>query len=444
MVEAAALAATARDLDAELDWFARLRDARFQRYFELAGLPELEPLPAPPDLGGSSYARYLAHLGIDAEERLALVLALVPHLRPRLFDVFHIRNTTFDRRFTEFGGVRGPEDGFHPTGETLAFLLGGENLEARLRVAALLGPQRTLAKRNVLTPAADDAMKAPLRLAAEALDAILWGETRGPEFGAAFPAQRLETELDWDDLVLHPGIRAQIGEIAAWIAHGPTLMDDWGMRRLLRPGYRSLFHGPPGTGKTMTATLIGKATGRPVYRIDLALMVSKYIGETEKNLARVFDGAQSRDWILFFDEADALFGRRGETRDAHDRYANQEVAFLLQRIETFDGIAILASNLRDNIDPAFARRFESIVHFPMPRTEERAQLWRRGLPRQARLAGDVDLDDIARAHALSGGAIMNAVRFAALAALTEGGRPITRAHLLHAIRREYGKEGRNG
>ena len=449
MVDPDALAANARDLEAELDWFVRIRDARFKGYFDLASIPDLEPTPPPPDFGSSShYARFIAELAPEPDERLALVLSLVPHLRPRLLDVFHIRNTTFDRRFTEFGGVRGADDSFHPTPETLAFLLGSESLMTRIRVAALIEPGRSLARLNVLraTPASieDDPMKAPLRLSPEALGRILWGEIRGPEFGARFPALRLDTALEWDDLVLHPGIRAQVGEIAAWIEHGPTLMNDWGMRRKLRPGYRSLFYGPPGTGKTMTATLIGKSTGRPVYRVDLSLVVSKYIGETEKNLGRVFDAAQSRDWILFFDEADALFGRRGETRDAHDRYANQEVSFLLQRIEMYDGIAILASNLRENIDPAFARRFESIIHFPMPRAEERAEIWRRGIPREARLAADVDLEEIAREHPLSGGAIMNAVRFAALAALSDGARPIARSHLLQAIRREYSKEGHSG
>ena len=129
----------------------------------------------------------------------------------------------------------------------------------------------------------------------------------------------------------------------------------------------------------MTACLLGKSTGRDVYKVDLSLVVSKYIGETEKNLARVFDQAQHKGWILFFDEADALFGKRSETKDAHDRYANQEVSFLLQRIETFDGIAILASNLRDNIDEAFARRFESIIYFPMPRARGAAAAVAAGL-----------------------------------------------------------------
>ncbi len=450
MVGPGHLEATAADLEAELGWFARVVDARFKQYFDLAGGGATGgALPPPPDLSASDslYARWLRDLALDLAERLALILALTPHLRPRLLDIFFTRNTTFDRRFTEFGGVRGAADGdFVPTPETLVFLLGADDLAARLHVAALIDPARPLARRDIVraTPALpdDDPMKAPLRPSAEALATILTGEAPGPAFGARFPAQRLETSLEWSDLVLHPGTRAAVAEIESWICHGATLMDDWGMGRVLRPGYRSLFYGPPGTGKTMTATLIGKATGRPVYRVDLSLIVSKFIGETEKNLARVFDGAQSRGWILFFDEADALFGKRGESKDAHDRYANQEVSFLLQRVETFDGIAILASNFRENIDSAFARRFESIVHFPVPRPEERAELWRRGMPAKAQLAGDVDLDDLAREHTLTGGAIMNAVRFAALAALSEGNRPIARSHLVQAIRREYSKEGR--
>ena len=451
MVEKSALGAIARDLETELAWFASVLDLRFSHYFELNNGKGAAPVPLlPPDLSksDSSYARFVQEFSPTFDERVALLLALVPHVRPRLLDVFHTRNSTFDRRFTEFGGARSGGDGdFHPTPETLAFVLGGDSIEARLKVAALIAPDQPLARRNILhaTPAGpgEDPMKAPLAVSPDALSILLLGETRGPTFGVQFPAQLIETGLEWGDLVLHPGTREQVSEIEAWIEHGPTLMGQWGMGRVLRPGYRCLFYGPPGTGKTMTAMLIGKATGRPVYRVDLSLVVSKYIGETEKNLARVFDGAQTRGWILFFDEADALFGKRGESKDAHDRYANQEVSFLLQRVETFDGIAILASNLRDNIDQAFARRFEAVIHFPVPRAEERALLWRRGIPAQAKLADDVDLDEIGRDHVLTGGAIMNAIRFAALAALNEGGRPIGRAHILHAVRREQAKEGRS-
>jgi SpoVK/Ycf46/Vps4 family AAA+-type ATPase len=181
-----------------------------------------------------------------------------------------------------------------------------------------------------------------------------------------------------------------------------------------------------------------------VYKIDLSLVVSKYIGETEKNLAKVFDQAQHKGWILFFDEADALFGKRSETKEAHDRYANQEVSFLLQRIETFDGVAILASNRRENMDEAFARRFESVIYFPMPRPEERLRLWRQGFSPQAELEPALDLEKLAQEHNLSGGAIMNVIRYASLQALEHGGAVIAAEDVLQGIRREYLKEGKSG
>jgi AAA+ superfamily predicted ATPase len=374
----------------------------------------------------------------------------VPHLRPQLLDVFFTRNPTLDRRFTDFGGAPSRADAeFLPTGETLAFLVGGSDLAVRFAVQLLFDPQHFFAKHSVLRPSAaagEDLppMKAPLRISDELLSLFTIGQPRRLEFGAGFPAQRIETSLGWDDVVLQPVTRKHVEEIQTWIEHGETLMNDWGMAKKLRPGYRGLFYGPPGTGKTMTACLLGKSAGRDVYKVDISLVSSKYIGETEKNLARVFDQAEHKGWILFFDEADALFGKRSETRDAHDRYANQEVAFLLQRIETFDGIAILASNLRDNVDSAFSRRFESVIFFPMPRPEERLRLWRQGFSAKARLDSGVDLDKLAREHVLSGGAIMNVVRYASLQALKEGGRPLSAEDLLQGIRKEYAKEGKAG
>jgi SpoVK/Ycf46/Vps4 family AAA+-type ATPase len=174
--------------------------------------------------------------------------------------------------------------------------------------------------------------------------------------------------------VLDSGTFAHLEELRNWIKYGDTILHEWKMADRLKPGYRALFYGPPGTGKTLTAALLGQETGRDVYRIDLSLVVSKYIGETEKNLEKVFTMAQERKWILFFDEADALFGKRGKVKDAHDRFANQEVSYLLQRVEDFDGIVILASNDKDNIDTAFNRRFQAVVHFPMPGAAERQQL----------------------------------------------------------------------
>jgi DNA polymerase III delta prime subunit len=442
----------ARDHEQELAWFRRLLEARFKCHFgDTAGgggVFEIEP----PDLSdsGSEYAAFLKRHQPSFAERLALVLALVPHLRPQLLDVFFTRNSAIDRRFSEFGAVLSKADGeLVPTGETLAFLLGGNDLAIRFSVLELFGPRHFFARHNVLSlaPAAGEEvppMKAPLRISDDLLSLFTTGETRRPGFGAGFPAQHIDTPLTWEDVVLHPTTRKHIDEIQTWIEHGETLMDAWGMAPKLRPGYRSLFYGPPGTGKTMVACLLGKTTGRDVYKVDISLVMSKYIGETEKNLGRVFDQAEHKGWILFFDEADALFGKRSETKDAHDRYANQEISFLLQRVETFDGISILASNLRENLDDAFARRFESIIYFPMPRPEERLRLWRQGFPAKARLDGSVDLDKIAREHTLSGGAIMNAIRYVSLQSLKDGGRLLTQEDLLYAIRRELAKEGKSG
>ena len=448
------IAANLRDLELELAWFTRLLDLRLRSYFpsgdtagERAPAPEPVELPPPPDHAGSqsTWAAFLRKKPLSLAERAALVLALVPHLRPRLLDVFFTKNATFDRRFTEFGGSRGADDHFEPTGETLAFVLGGDSLEARVTVARLLEPDRRLVSADVLRATAGrehGPLKAPLRLSPEYLRLFTVGRRARPDLGADFPARRIETALGWDDLILHPGTRKQIGEIAAFIAHGRTLMHDWKMAPRLRPGHRALFHGPPGTGKSLTAALLGRTCGRDVYRVDLSLVVSKYIGETEKNLARLFDRAQQEDWILFFDEAEALFGKRTETKDAHDRYANQEVAYLLQRLEIFDGVAVLATNMRDNLDQAFTRRFESVIFFPMPRPAERLELWKRGISPRAVLAPDVDLHALAERHELSGGSIMNVIRQVSLAAIAEDERPITAEDLHAAIRRELAKEGK--
>ncbi|MCA9662689.1 MAG: ATP-binding protein [Myxococcales bacterium] len=438
------LAANAASLEVELDWLAALINARFAAYFA----PEGEAAPSdaliePPALDAlTPYTRMLRFYDFGYVERVAIILALAPILRPQLLDVFHTRNSLFDRPFTEFGGRR-TDGAFVPTGETLAFVLDGATVESRLRLRQLFGPTHVFRAHQLLAPAPAgirDPLKTPLVLSEEISSLVLLGEPRRPNFGADFPAQYISTTLTWDDLVLHPGTRRQLDEILAWMEHGDTLLGDWGMAGRLRPGLRCLFYGPPGTGKSMTACLLGAAAGRDVYKIDLSLVVSKYIGETEKNLGRVFEQAENKDWILFFDEADALFGKRSDTRDAHDRYANQETAFLLQRLETFNGVAILASNLRDNIDAAFARRFESVIYFPVPRPEERRLLWERGFPAAAALDEGLDLDSIAQQHPLSGGSIMNVIRYASMEALRRGERQIRADDVRAGIRRELSKE----
>ena len=212
----------------------------------------------------------------------------------------------------------------------------------------------------------------------------------------------------------------------------------------------------PGTGKSLTAALLGQHARRPVFRVDLALLTSKYIGETEKNLARLFHRAHTQDWILFFDEAEALFAKRSEGSDAPDRFANQLVAYLLQKIEDHPGLVILASNLKNNLDPAFARRFQALVHFPLPAPAQRLALWQQALPAPARWGPGLDPAQLAQRYELSGAAILNVVQLATLRALDrQAAQPadtqpadadalvsVQLADLLDGIRLEGQKEGR--
>ena len=276
----------------------------------------------------------------------------------------------------------------------------------------------------------------------ETISYLVSGVHPRPDFSAGFPAQLITTRLDWNDLVLGEEVLSEIETIKGWITHGQAILDNWDLGRVLKPGYRCLFHGPPGTGKTLTATLLGRASNRDVYRIDLSMMVSKYIGETEKNLARVFDRAAHSDWILFFDEADALFGKRTSVSSSNDRYANQEVSYLLQRVEDFPGFVILATNLKSNIDEAFARRFQSIVHFAMPDARQRLALWSGVLRQPGRITEDVDLAQLAERYQVSGGAICNIVRFAAINAMRTGREALNSADLSLGAIKELRKEGR--
>jgi SpoVK/Ycf46/Vps4 family AAA+-type ATPase len=221
------------------------------------------------------------------------------------------------------------------------------------------------------------------------------------------------------------------------------VLEQWGFGRkhARRAGFTALFVGQPGTGKTMAAEVMAGELGLDLYRIDLSGVVSKYIGETEKNLERVFRAADQGDALLLFDEADALFGKRSEVRDAHDRYANVEVAYLLQRLEAYEGVAILTSNLRGNIDEAFMRRLDFVLEFPMPEEAERLAIWRRALPSEAPLGTDVDLEFLSRKFKLAGGHIRNIALAAAFFAAADGG-PIAMRHLVRGTRREHQKLGK--
>ncbi|MCW2976989.1 MAG: ATPase [Actinomycetia bacterium] len=256
-------------------------------------------------------------------------------------------------------------------------------------------------------------------------------------------ARRIEPRAGWDDLVLPADPLGALVELVETVRQRERVLDEWGLRRTGSEGrgIKALFAGDSGTGKTLAAEVVAGALGLDLYAIDLATVVDKYIGETEKNLDRVFREAEAVNGVLFFDEADALFGKRSEISDARDRYANIEVAYLLQRMESFDGVAILASNLKANLDEAFARRLDAVIDFPLPDDESRLQLWDRCLGALAPRAGDLDLEFCAHAFELSGGNIRNcAILAASLASARDGA--IEMADVIHAVRREYRKLGR--
>ena len=436
-------------LDAELEWFNKVLDTRIRLQFghECPYSDVSEVTPPLLDKDESMYGRLLHHYDFSFAERVVFVLGLIPHVRPQMLDVFFTKNASSNRDFTEFGGRNGHSfSGFLPTGETALFILSGNDLAGRFSFYLLFEADHFLVLHNIVTlespKPGEPYLSGFLAVNQEIVDLVTTGHVRKPNFGIDFPAKQIVTQMEWDDLVLDPYTLEQVLEIKAWMEHGDTLLHELGLIRKLKPGYRSLFYGPAGTGKTLTAGLLGKVAAKDVYRIDLSMVVSKYVGETEKNLEKVFHQAEYKNWILFFDEAEALFGKRTKISDAHDRFANQEVSYLLQRVEDYPGVVILASNLRSNMDEAFTRRFQSIIHFPMPRQEERRRLWENAFSEKTVLEERIKVDEVASRFELSGGSIMNVVRYATLMALKKNTLVIGLEDLMGGIRKELQKEGR--
>jgi ATP-dependent 26S proteasome regulatory subunit len=262
-----------------------------------------------------------------------------------------------------------------------------------------------------------------------------------PKLGAL--ARKIIPQYSWDDIVLPDDQLGQLQEMRQQAMYRSVVYGQWGFERTLSrgKGLNALFSGPPGTGKTMAAEVIARDLRLDLYQIDLSQVVSKYIGETEKNLGQIFREAQSSKAILFFDEADALFGKRSEVKDAHDRYANIEVGYLLQKMEEYEGVAILATNLRQHLDEAFVRRMQFIVEFPFPDEEHRRRIWEVIFPREAPLGEDVDFGFLAREVKLAGGNIKNICLASAFYAAGDD-RVIRMSHLIRAARREFQKLGR--
>jgi hypothetical protein len=391
--------------------------------------------------------KFIASNNLTSDEIVILLLALVPHLDPGFFNLIIAEFLPNGGDFPEFGGTkRKNHGGMLPTGETVLYVLGGIDLEKRFEITRYFEEDHLFCRENVLhldyPGDGEPRMSGRLALDDEYVDLFTIGKSSKPKLCSQFPAELISTGLEWKDLILRKQTMDEIKEIETWLKFNDELLNGWKMNGKIKPGFRVLFHGPPGTGKTLTANLLGKYTGRDVFRIDLSTVISKYIGETEKNLSKLFDKAANKDWILFFDEADAIFGKRTNVRDAHDKYANQEVSYLLQRIESHAGLVILASNMKANIDAAFTRRFNSIIEFENPDVTERLLLWKNYLPKNVKPDKNISMEEIARKYELTGANIVNIIHYAGLQTLRKKSKIISAEDLLKGIQKEYRKEGK--
>ncbi len=256
-------------------------------------------------------------------------------------------------------------------------------------------------------------------------------------------SQKIKPKYVWKDIVLPKDQMTQLYEITNYVKYKHLVYDDWGFDRKisLGRGLNVLFSGPSGTGKTMAAEIMANQLNLDMYKIDLSTVVSKYIGETEKNLNKIFKEAETSNAILFFDEADALFGKRSEVKDAHDRYANIEIGYLLQKMDEYEGTVILATNMRKNMDDAFVRRLHFTVEFPFPDENDRLRLWHKVFPNEIPLSDDIDLVFLARKFKISGGNIKNIAVAAAFYAADDG-QIVNMSNLIHGVKREFQKMGK--
>lgn len=382
-----------------------------------------------------AYAKVLIKNQITEDERFVLACSIL---------------TTFDSRGFEslvsiqegnaIGGYVYGTSYMSPTGDTIGFLIGNERRNDIYRILSSKGRLENLGLINIEQLGPQTAiMSHAIHPSEELVSITMYNEPYEPSYTKDFPAQKLTTRHVWDDLVLSYYTREGLIELENWLSHHEAFNKLNTVTRKLKRGYRVLFHGASGTGKTLTATLLGQKYKRDVYHIDLSMMVSKYIGETEKNLKKVFDIAEHRDWILFFDEADAIFGKRTSTKSSNDRYANQEVSYLLQRIEDYPGMIMLATNFKGNMDDAFLRRFQSMVKFPKPSADERYALWSNVFKTEVPVSEEVDFYKLAMDYDITGATIGNVLRYCVLEILETKDKAISKELIIRGIEKEQAK-----
>jgi hypothetical protein len=439
------------ELEMQFNWLREIVLFRLYSSMEISFNELLNQIPLPQfnkeNKFGELFIKLRAEYKLTSEEHFVLLLSLSPYYIPEFFShnldkndkQIHIGNSLLLNKSLV-------SNIYMPTIDTALCLLCGENISDRQKYFPLFLNESKLFKEDLLEksipPSGEPFTRSVIVPSQNLLSGVITGETKGPEFSHDFPATLLMADYEWSDLIIDYNTRLQLEEVKEWLDYENLCKQKNTGPDKFRKGYKCLFTGPPGTGKTLAASLIGKLTGRRIYRIDLSAVVSKYIGETEKNLAKIFDRAAHGNWILFFDEADALFGKRGATQNAHDRYANQEVSYLLQRFESYEGVSILASNFKDNIDSAFYRRFHSIVKFKVPEAEERVQLWKVHLPEGFNFEEEIDLNEISQRIKITGAGIYNVMRRSCMKAVLNGDNIIRGKDMYMSIKQEFAKENK--
>ena len=430
---------------ADVEWFLQIVKGRISELEDGGQFSLTEHLP-PVLSEHSAYTELITKLNLSVAERLLLIGSIIPHVTPEvLTEKMRDKNNHLKLLYSEFGGFIDPLFyNYTITRQTILFLLAGRDRTNNVFYKLALDDS-TLVKEGIIVFEVSDIdhgienelNKIPV-LAKEYLFYLQSGKEPRPDYGSSFPATLVTTGMGWEHLILEDNTQKHLNELMLWVEHGSHLLET---SPLFGVSYPCLFYGPPGTGKSLTAKLIGKKYNKHVFRVDLSMIVSKYIGETEKNLARLFDRAQGKDWILFFDEADALFSRRTKVNSSQEKWANREVNDLLQRMEEHRGLTLLATNLKENIDPAMTRRFQSIIYFPFPKETERKRLWERLLPAPFTYEPVINMDKLVKLE-FSGANISNILKLACLFALKSNTYELRYDWLQVAINRELVKENR--
>ncbi len=428
----------------DINWLKSFIKNRLEFYFKgepfVANTSELYDQQNSTSEEADKYQKICSELKFNVEEKLILLICLAPHVKPEIFDFLRISNSEIKSKFSEFGGKFSENPvGFIPTIQTIFFLVYGGDIEKLPTLFSLLDESNPLIKENILkvnTNSSDIFLNHTVTISEEIEQKVIFKkENYSPRFNTKFPAKKLTRNITLDQLILSETTKNEIDLIEKWL----QVSQNQGAEDL--GGFKTLFYGPPGTGKSVTASALGIKYNIDVYRIDSSQLVSKYIGETEQNLKNLFDIASNKNWILFFDEADSLFSKRTEVNTSNDRFANQQTNYLLQLVEDYNGLVVLATNNKPNMDKAFVRRFSSMIFFGIPNNLERKNLWESYLPKTN--TDQIDLSAISMKYQFAGGTIKSACDYLKLK-FFDGHLKIQTNDLEEACKRELKKYGKSG